>query len=276
MGALQQIQEVWDATQSFYGFCFADGVAPEDIQEVAEWAQSNNRMPFFVMTDSTQAVAKGNQLKSLEQYHYQITYHTDHSVVGAVMGMALDQKYEKRDGVKTLYGRSLVSVEPVTVGQTLAHSLGYAGINFYTSYGNPDSALAVYAPGYAGGKKFFDFVMGMDWLRNAIETDVFNGIRLRRTTPQNEDGMALIDGDIVRGLERGVKAKLLGPGQWNGAPVGNIGTGDWLSTGYYLYHDLVRDQTQQERNERLAPPITVIAKGAGSFHGIDILIVPEQ
>lgn len=276
MSALEQIQEVWDTTQSFYGFCFADNVPASEIQAVAEWAQSHNRMPFFVMTDATQATAKGNQLKSLQQYHYQITYHTDDTVVGAVMGMALDQKYEKRDGVKTLYARSLVSVDPVTVGQTLAISLAQAGVNFYTAYGNPDAAVAVYAPGYAGGLKFFDFVMGMDWLRNAIETDVFNGIRLRRTTPQNEDGMSLIDGDMVRGLERGVKAGLIGKGQWNGAAVGTINTGDWLASGYYIYHDRVRDQTQQEREERVAPPITAIAKGAGSFHGIDILIVPEQ
>jgi hypothetical protein len=149
-------------------------------------------------------------------------------------------------------------------------------VNYYAAYGNPESPLGCYSSGYAGGKMYFDFVMGMDWLRDAIETNVFNGIRLRRTTAQNEDGMSLIDADIVRALERAVATKLVGPGQWNGAPVGEIGTGDWMQNGYYIYHDLVRDQSQQDRSDRIAPPITVLAKGAGSFHGIDILIVPEQ
>ena len=276
MTTLEKIQAIWDKTQSFYGICFADAVPEAEIQAVAEWAQSHNRMPFFVMTDSTKAVTTGNALKGLQQYHYNITYHTDPNVVGAVMGMALDQRYEQRDGVKTLYARSMVGVEPIEVGQTLAASLSTAGINYYTAYGNPENPIGAYAPGYAGGKMFHDFVMGMDWLRNSVEVNVFNGIRLRRSTPQSEEGLALIDGDISRALERAINAKLIGPGQWNGAAVGAIETGDWLSAGYYIHHDLVRNQTQQERNDRVAPPITVIAKGAGSFHGIDILIVPEQ
>lgn len=276
MSALEKIQEIWDKTQSFYGFCFADPVPVGEIRAVAEWAQDHYRMPFFVITDSVDAVSTGNALKVLEQYHYNITYHQDTSVVGAVMGFALDQKYEKTNGVKSLYAKSMVSVETTEVGQTLANSLNAAGINYYSDYGNPEAPIGCYANGYAGGKMFFDFVMGMDWLRDAIQTNVFNGIRLRRTTPQDEDGMALMDSDIVRAFERAVKAKLVGPGQWNGAPVGGIETGDWLENGYYIYHDLVRDQTQQERNERTAPPITAIAKGAGSFQGIDIQIVPEQ
>ncbi|MCH7305626.1 DUF3383 domain-containing protein [Acinetobacter sp. NIPH 1869] len=276
MNALDQIKEVWDATQSFYGFCFADSLPLEDIQAVAEWAQEHYRMPFFVIENIDEAAVTGNTLKGLEQYHYNITYHQDFSVVGAVMGFALDQKYEKRDGVKSLYAKSMVGVETSNVGQVQANNLNQAGVNYYAAYGNPESPLGCYSSGYAGGKMYFDFVMGMDWLRDAIETNVFNGIRLRRTTAQNEDGMSLIDADIVRALERAVATKLVGPGQWNGAPVGEIGTGDWMQNGYYIYHDLVRDQSQQDRSDRIAPPITVLAKGAGSFHGIDILIVPEQ
>lgn len=272
---LEAIEQVAGNTLGFYAFCFADESLAADIQPLAEWAQANNRMFMTVMTDSAEAIATGNALKDLGQYHYCITHHQTYDTVGAVAGMALDQRYDKRDGVKTLHLKSLTSVVSTDISQTQAAALKAAKVNYYSDYGNPDNSLPIFANGHAGGGLFFDFVMGFDWLRNVIETNVFNGQRLRRSTPQTSKGMMMVKTDIVKGMEEGVKAGLIAAGQWNGQAVGEIETGDYLPTGYYIYHESVRDQPQVIREQRIAPPFTILAKGAGAIHDTDITLIPE-
>lgn len=273
---LEAIKQVAEQTLGFYAFCFADEIAVSEVQEVAEWAAQNNRMFMSVITDSDEAVVLGTTLKPLDINHYCLTYHQDFNTVGAIAGMALDQRYDRRDGVKTLHLKSLRGVESTDITQTQAAELKAAGINYYSDYGNPDNNLAVFANGHAGGGKFFDFVMGIDWLRNTIETNVFNGQRARRTTPQTPKGMIMIKTDIITGLESAVTAGLIAAGQWNGDGVGEVETYDYLPNGYYVYHDPITSQSQSDRDLRLAPPFTVLAKGAGSLHGADITLVPQQ
>lgn len=272
---LAAITEVATKTLGFYAFCFTTEPLAANIQAIAEWAQSNNRMFMTVMTSDTEAVTTGNTLKELGQYHYCITYHEAYDTVGAVAGMALDQRYDKTDGVKTLHLKSLTSVVSTDISQTQAANLKAACINYYSDYGNPDNSLPIFANGHAGGGKFFDFVMGFDWLRNVIETNVFNGQRLRRLTPQTDRGMMMIKADIVNGLEEAVKAGLVAAGTWNGAALGEIETYDYLPTGYYVYNESIRDQAQVIREQRIAPPFTILVKGAGAIHDTDITLIPE-
>lgn len=272
---LQGIEKVANNTLGFYGFTFAEQTVADDIKAVAEWAQDNNRMFFTVMTDSAAAITKGGALKDLGQYHYCITFHEDYNTVGAVAGMALDQRYDKVDGIKTLHLKSLTSVVSSDISQTQAAQLKAACINYYSDYGNPDNSLPIFANGHAGGGLYFDFVMGFDWLRNVIETNVFNGQRLRRLTPQTDKGMMMIKTDIIMGLEEAVKAGLVAPGQWNGAALGEVETYDYLANGYYVYHESITEQPQVVRQERIAPPFTILAKGAGAIHDTDITLIPE-
>lgn len=272
---LEAIEEVSNHTLGFYGFTFADETVADDIQGVAEWAQANNRMFMTVITESALAISAGEALKDLGQYHYCITYHEDYTTVGAVAGMALDQRYDKTDGVKTLHLKSLTSVVSTDIKQTQAAQLKAACVNYYSDYGNPDNSLPIFANGHAGGGLFFDFVMGFDWLRNVIESNVFNGQRLRRFTPQTDKGMAMIKTDIIMGLEEAVKAGLVAPGQWNGAALGEVETYDYLANGYYVYHESITEQPQVVRQERIAPPFTILAKGAGAIHDTDITLIPE-
>lgn len=272
---LAAIQDIADQTMGFYAFCFADEVAALDIQEIAEWAQTNYRMFMTVMSVSADAISTGNVLKDLQQYHYCLTYHQDYNVIGAIAGMALDQRFDKTDGIKTLYLKSLTSVASSDITQTQAAQLKAANVNYYSDYGNPDNSLPIFANGHAGGGLFFDFVMGFDWLRNVIETNVFNGMRLRRSTPQTNKGMVMIVADAVQGLEEAKTVGLVAAGRWNGAALGEIETYDYLAEGYYIYYDPIENQPQVIRQTREAPPITIIAKGAGAIHGLDITIIPE-
>lgn len=272
---LAAIEDIAEQTMGFYGFCFADEVAAADIQGIAEWAQTNNRMFMTVMNVMADAISTGTALKDLSQYHYFITYHEDYNTVGGFAGFALDQRFDRTDGLKTLHLKSLVSIPSSDITQTQAANLKAAHINYYSDYGNPDNSLPIFANGHAGGGLFFDFVMGFDWLRNVIETNVFNGMRLRRLTPQTSRGMVMIVADIAKGFEEVKTVGLVAAGRWNGAALGEVETYDYLPEGYYIYHDPIEDQPQVIRQTRQAPPISALAKGAGAIHGADIIITPQ-
>lgn len=272
---LEAIKAVAEQNLGFYAFCFADEIAVSDVQEVAEWAQSNNRMFMTVVSDVDEAVTLGNSLKTTDIHHYNITYHQEYSAVGAIAGMALDQRYDKADGVKTLHLKSLRGLPASDITQSKAYELNEAKVNYYSNYGNADNNLPVFTNGYAGAGKYFDFVMGIDWLRNAIETNVFNGQRTRRSTPQNNKGMMMVKSDIINAMDSAVTAGLVGAGQWNGESIGEVETFDYLPNGYYIYNEPIITQNQEDREQRTAPPFTVLAKGAGALHGIDITLIPQ-
>lgn len=272
---LEAVKQVAEVNLGFFAFCFADEIAMSDVQEVAEWAASNNRAFITVVADRDEAVVLGNSLKAVNSENHLITYHQDYTSVGAFAGFALDQRYDIPNGVKTLHMKSVRGVVPSEITQTEAAELTAAGINFYTNYGNPDNSIGVYTNGFSGNGRYFDFMMGMAWLRNNIETKVFNGQRARRTTPQNNKGAMMIKSDIIIAMDEAVTAGLVGAGQWNGEPIGEIETYDYLPNGYYIYNSPVQSQAQEDRDARIAPPFVVLAKGAGSFHGVDITIIPQ-
>ena len=274
--ALGSLERIWDATQSFYGVCFTDEIASDQMQDVVDWCQSHYRMPFFVMTDSAEAISTVTDINQLGYYTHITTYHDEHDEVGAIMGMALDQKFDQPNGIKTLKFKTLVGTEPTVIGETLAGQLDAAGVNYYSEYGNPDQPIVMYAQGYAGAGKFADFVMGLHWLRNDAQTEVFNTFRINPKVSQTESGMSILKAAVARSCMRGVDNGLIAEGQWNGQPLGAVNTGDWLQTGYYIYAEKIRNQSQQVRETRQAQPISVLVKGAGALHGADIAFIGEQ
>lgn len=272
---LEAIKQVANQNLGFYAFCFADEIAMSEVKDLVQWAETNNRAYITVMTDKSEAATTANELELLDLRSKLITYHEDYTVVGAVAGMALDQRYDRVDGVKTLNMKGLKGVASSGITQTEAEELKAAGVNYYSDYGNPDNSLPVFTNGYAGGGYYFDFVMGIDWLRNNVETHVFNGQRLRRSTPQTNKGMMMIKADIITALEQGVAAGLIAGGTWNGQSVGEVEAGDYLTNGYYIHHEYISEQSQEDRQNRISPPFTILVKGAGALHGVDITIIPQ-
>lgn len=274
---LEAIKQVAEQNLGFYAFCFADEIAAGDVQEVAQWAADNDRVFLHTSTDIDEAVVTKNALKAANISHTHVMYSHDYAnATGGLAGVALDQQYDRADGVKTIHLKAIRGLEPSNITQTQANEMIAAGVTFYSSYGNPDNSVSAINGGKLSDDRYLDFVMGIDWLRNSIEVSVFNGQRGRRTTPQDSRGMAMVKNDIITALSAAVRAGLIAPGQWNGEKVGEVDTYDYLTNGYYVYHDSIDDQAQIDRENRLAPPFVAIAKGAGSIHGADIMLVPQQ
>jgi len=133
------------------------------------------------------------------------------------------------------------------------------------------------AEGVMASGKFFDERHGLDWLQNAIETNVFGYLYTRTTkVPQTDKGVAALVQQTEKALREGVNNGLLAPGVWNGMDLGEVSSGDFLPKGFYVYAQPVAEQNQSDREARKAPPIQVIAKGAGAIHFADITVTFER
>jgi uncharacterized protein DUF3383 len=59
---------------------------------------------------------------------------------------------------------------------------------------------------------------------------------------------------------------------WLGPPIGEIITGQTLSTGYYIFAPPVASQSQAARAARQAPVLTACIKLAGAIHSASVIL----
>lgn len=165
-------------------------------------------------------------------------------------------------------------IEPGVVAENLteteAATLKSRNCNVFVNYQN-DSAII--QEGVMSGGWYIDERVGLDWLQNAVQTDVFNLFYTTPTKiPQTDAGTHVITTTIANTLNRARNNGLIAEGQWNGPPLGQIRTGDVVPGGYYIYAPLVSTQSQADREARKSVTIQVLAKLAGAVHSANVII----
>jgi hypothetical protein len=110
---------------------------------------------------------------------------------------------------------------------------------------------------------FFDEVHGIDWLENAIQTNVF-GYLLTRTTkvPYTDKGVAALEQQVINALDEAVRNGLIAAGETI--------DGEFLAKGYKTITVPVADMNQSDKEARLYPGLSFVALGAGAIHGAQI------
>jgi hypothetical protein len=146
--------------------------------------------------------------------------------------------------------------------------------NAFVNYKNGRAILqeGVMANGY-----FFDEVHGLDWLQNAVQTDVFNLLYDATTKiPQTDAGVHMEATIIENTLGRATINGLLAPGIWNAPGFGQLSPGDNLPKGYYVYMPPIASQSEATRATRTAPTAQAAVKLAGAIHFANVLITANR
>lgn len=269
------LQKQQDYNTEWYGFGFTNTAPESDLILAAGWAEA--RIKIFGYTTANQAVRDpltttdiASQLKAKAYRRTFGMYDSDDNYAAfSAMARAFAVNFNMSKSTITLKFKTLPGVTAENLTTTDANTLDSKNINYYTYFG--DSAMV--AEGKMASGVFFDEVHGLDWLQNAIETNVFGFLYTRATkVPQTDRGMVTIKQQVVAALEDGVTNGLLAPGTWNGDEFGQLVTGQYLDTGYYVYAQPMALQNVSDRQARKAPPIQVAAKGAGAIHFVDIAV----
>lgn len=262
----------------FFGLEFADtDVTDEEHLAVAAFVEADQLHMYGVTVTDTRALDSeeeddlGFKLKALG-YRYSFAQYSSENpyAVTSLFGRAFSVNFNGNSTTITL----MYKQEPGIVAETLttqqANTLQAKRYNVFVNYNN-DTAIVQY--GTMSGPAYFDEIHNAAWLRNRIQTDVYNLLYTSPTkVPQTDAGNQLISTVIESGLAQSVANGMVAPGQWNSAGFGTLQQGDFLPKGYYIYAPPISSQAQSDREARKSVPFQIAIKLAGAVHTVDIAI----
>jgi hypothetical protein len=158
------------------------------------------------------------------------------------------------------------------VTQAILDSAKNAGVDTYPNIGGVGKV-------YCSGVNLFSDQI---YTRLALQVDLqiagFNFLATTTTKiPQTEQGMNGLKGAYRRIMSRYVTAGVFAPGTWNGTTFGDPDAfiRNITEFGFYIYSIPIADQSQDERETRVAPKIQIAAKDSGALHGSDVVVLVE-
>lgn len=165
-------------------------------------------------------------------------------------------------------------VADTNISETILNKCAEIGADCFPSI----EGLAKVVSNRQGGM-YFDQVANQIWFVNAIQRNVFNLLATTRTKiPQTEVGMNMIVAAIKEICNQAITNGYIAPGTWNSSDTfGNLEDfhRNIDEVGYYIYHQPITEQTQNEREQRKAPLFQIAAKESGAVHSANILIYLE-
>lgn len=263
----------------WYGIMFQASVQPTDQQslDVSTYIEgallsrtygvtiiNTNVLSPLVSNDLASLMKGAGYLKSLNQYS-QNPY-----AIASFFGRAFSVDFTQNNSTITLMYKQEPSVTPENLTISQAATLQSKRCNVFVDYVN-DTQIIQY--GMMSGSAFFDEVQDLDWLKDDMQTSVYNVLYTSPTkVPQTDAGVNQLVNAIAGSCSRGVNNGLIAAGTWTGPSFGSLQSGQFLKTGFYIFAQSVALQSQGDREARIAPPIQVAVKLAGAIQQVNITV----
>lgn len=278
-----------DVDPSFYGVALASDFDSAAVQNAAAWCEANKCRLFFTSQEAdvlAPATPPTNLLYLLSHAGYKRSagIYVDSSAAGnayahlGYMAIFLTIDYTQPNAMRSGAFQALAGITPAPLTQTQLLRItgafdgsapGWNG-SVYATFGKTPQLQR----GQSADGTFVDEGIALDWFGANIQTGVLNVMlgtaRAGQRVPGTDAGaLMLIDGAKPTLLQARTNG-LIAPGYWNGQPVGEINTGDFLPNGYYAFASPVRLQSSADRSARKSPPISIICAGAGALQHCSI------
>ncbi len=280
--ALTRFEEAGD----FYFFGFTKETRDDtDTQNAAAWCEARVK-EFFTTSNNEDSLNSaistdvGSVLNALGYERTWVQYSGNPSEYPefSAMARAAIVDFNSTDSTITMNLKQLpgISTESITGGQLA--TLEAKGINVYVTIGgvrtrngqvvtgtSEDNQVQAIIGGWMvkGVGTWQDRVHGVDWLTNAIETNVFGRLFSTVTkVPLTDAGGQILAQEVTKALDEAVRNGL-------GAP-GTDSNGNFLATGYSIDVQKVADIPAALKSQRQGPTINFVLIGAGAIHGIII------
>ena len=184
------------------------------------------------------------------------------------------------DGQNTLITakfKSLPGTVPDVLTTAQKEELDRKRVGYYTRFG-PD---AIFAEGWLTNGDWIDVRYWLEWLSLTIQFEVYGLLRQHPTrVPQTDAGIASITAAVERVCEAGRRNGGIASGVVSEVlandirlATGNPSFDGLLTLGYLVSVGSIADQSQANRDARIAPPISVWLKGSGAVHYVEIRLI---
>ena len=256
-----------------------------DLLALSRWVQeANNYMlaldvagdSVLVQGESTSLAA---QIAVLEPERTFLVWSrtSDHKAL-SLAGRLSTVNFDGQNTLITAKFKSLPGTVPDVLTTAQKEELDRKRVGYYTRFG-PD---AIFAEGHTlKPGVWIDSRYWLDWITNAIQTEVYNLLRQHPTrVPQTDSGIASITATIERVCEAGRRNGGIAPGRVSEALAHDIrlatGNRDFdgaLTLGYLVSVGSIADQLQANRDARMAPRISVWLKASGAVHSAEVRLI---
>ncbi|GIO06215.1 hypothetical protein J31TS6_22430 [Brevibacillus reuszeri] len=251
----------------------------EEIEAVAATVEAMEPASVYFYTTDDEAVkagTTGNIMEILKNKSYKRTFGqystTPHAAVAA-MGYAMGANTGGANSAYTLAYKTEVGVTPEKISTTEAVKIRELNGNVYTNFG---AKFKLLTQGTMASGVSFDEVLNLDMLKAEIQIGAVNALVMAKKISQTEDKLSLLLSAIAEQCEKSVTRGAIAPGVWKGSPILTLQRGDTLSKGYLVLAERIADQTQEDRDKRLAPPIYVPVKMAGAIEHVVIGVIVNR
>lgn len=221
-----------------------------------------------------------NTIKNASQHKvrclvYTNGYESAKLMMAAYVGRAFSENFEGSDVSQTMNLKTLVNVEPdLNLTQTDYNNAEDAGVDLYISYEGDPSVKS------NGANSYFDVVYENMALKFYVQMGLYNALKATGTKiPQTEAGVTVLKNAMGNVFKQFVRNGIIAPGKWNSAQTfGDPETfrANISNQGWYVYSMPIAEQSQAEREARIAPYIQGACKRAGAIHEADVLVVVEE
>ena len=206
---------------------------------------------------------------------YTNSYESAKLMMAAYVGRGFSENFEGSDVSQTMNLKTLNNVEPdLNLTQTDYNNAEDAGVDLYISYEGDPAVKSNGANGY------FDVVYENMALKFYVQVGLYNALKTTGTKiPQTESGVTVLKNAMGGVFKQFVRNGIIAPGKWNSAQTfGDPETfrANIANQGWYVYSMPIAEQSQSEREARIAPYIQGACKRAGAIHEADVLVVVEE
>jgi hypothetical protein len=281
---VQCVTALCNLSSAWYGLMFAATASISSSASLAVSsfieAQSITRIHGVTTMDtstlsslSTTDLASQMMAESYTHSFIQFTSQTPYAVA-SFFGRAFTVNFSGSNTTLTMMYKQEPLVLAENLTETQAATLTAKRCNVFVQYVNGTSIVQ---NGVMSGPRWFDETFNCDWFQNDIQTDVYNALYTSTTKiPQTDAGVNQIVGVIANACNDAVNNGMAAPGIWNAAGFGSLSQGQYLKTGYYIYAQPIAQQSQSNRDARIAPPIQVAIKLAGAIQYVDVMVSVNQ
>ena len=264
--------------EEFYSLAFAGATMPTTAEAVAvaDLIEAFSNPHIFGVTDTaTENLdpddATQTLIRTLSATGYRRTlsqYSANQNAVCSLLGRLSTVDFTQNMSTITLMFKQEPSVNAEGITKTAADELKKNHANVFVKY---QKSASIIQYGVMTDGTFIDEVHGLDWLTDAVKTEVFNALYTSTTKiPQTDAGQNQLVSVVTNVMNSAKNNGLIGEGVWNGSPFGTLKTGDYLPEGFYIYSASFSTQSQADREQRKAMPIQCAVKLAGAIHTVDV------
>lgn len=265
---------------AYTGVMCAKYMADDEITAANTVVSANDLIFVNVWYSAADILGACNTIKNANQHKvrclvYTNGYESAKLMMAAYVGRAFSENFEGSDVSQTMNLKTLVNVEPdLNLTQTDYNNAEDAGVDLYISYEGDPSVKS------NGANSYFDVVYENMALKFYVQMGLYNALKATGTKiPQTEAGVTVLKNAMGNVFKQFVRNGIIAPGKWNSAQTfGDPETfrANISNQGWYVYSMPIAEQSQAQREARIAPYIQGACKRAGAIHEADVLVVVEE